>query len=56
MSLEGGDAGEPSNASRQVIPRLWNIFETCTEKLQMHFTFLSSTDFYMKCSKLVIYI
>ena len=24
MSLEGGDGGEPSNVSWQVIPRLWS--------------------------------
>jgi len=24
MSLEGGDGGESSNVSRQVIPRLWS--------------------------------
>jgi len=27
MSLEGGDGGEPSNVSRQVIPRLWSCDE-----------------------------
>jgi len=25
MSLEGGDGGEPSNVSRQLIPRLWSF-------------------------------
>jgi len=24
MSLEGGDGAEPTNVSRQVIPRLWS--------------------------------
>jgi len=24
VSLEGGDGGEPSNVSQQVIPRLWS--------------------------------